>query len=198
MLNIAGPEYDFGTVVYAVLQDCEHRRRAFDDDEFESSVTTCAKQKLAQIKKAYDEFGGSAVYWDALEKEVLHAVVPQYIDPALEVTQLERNGFSVWRKGDLAARLAFALIGLIIGSLIVAIPWIPIFENIFAFALTIGGFMYPDLKRFMYERRYAKALNKLIADSAAYQQTANLHYMTATDIETSFQPSEPRKIDTTP
>lgn len=198
MLNIAGPEYDFGTVVYAVLQDCEHRRRAFDDDEFESSVMTCAKQKLAQVKKAYDEFGGSAVYWEALEKEVLHAVVPQYVDPALEITQLERNGFGVWRKGDLAARLAFALIGLIVGSLIILIPWIPIFENMFAFALTVGGFMYPDLKRFMFERRYAKTLNKLISDSATYQQTSNLHYMTATELESAFQPSEPRQLDDKP
>jgi hypothetical protein len=198
MLNIAGPEYDFGTVVYAVLQDCEHRRRAFDDDDFESSVMTCARQKLAQVKKAYDEFGGSAVYWDALEKEVLGAVVPQYVDPALEVTQLERTGFGVWRKGDLAARLAFALIGLVVGSIIIAIPWIPIVENMFAFALTAGGFIYPDLKRFMYERRYAKALNKLIAGSAAYQETANLHYMTTKELESAFQPSEPRKIDPAP
>ena len=198
MLNIAGPEYDFGSVVYAVLQDCEHRRRAFDDDQFESSVMTCAKQKLAQVKKAYDEFGGSAVYWEALEKEVLHAVVPQYVDPALEITQLERSGYGVWRKGDLAARLGYALIGLVVGSIIIAIPFIPIVENMFAFALTAGGFLYPDLKRFMYERRYAKALNKLIVDSATYQETANLHYMTTKELESAFQPSEPRKNDGAP
>lgn len=195
MLNIAGPEYDFGSVVYAVLQDCEHRRRAFNDEHFDGAVQVCAKQKLEQIKKAYAEFGGSAVYWEALEKEVLETVLPQYVDPALEMTQLERSGFGVWRGGELSARLVFALIGLLIGSVIIAIPWIPIFETMFAFALTAGGFLYPDLKRYMYERRFAKRLNKLIADSAAYQSSANLHYLTATDIERSFVPSEPRKLD---
>jgi hypothetical protein len=196
MLNIAGPEYDFGSVVYAVLQDCEHRRRAFDDDEFDTAIETCAKQKLAQIKKAYDEFGGSAVYWEALEKEVMHTAVPQYTGSALAMTQLERNGFNVWRGGDLPARLLFGLAGLIAGSIIIAIPWIPIFESVFAFALTAGGLMYPDLKRFMYERRYAVELNKMIGASAAYQQNANLHYATESDIRRSFEPSEPRQIDT--
>jgi len=195
MLNIAGPEYDFGSVVYAVLQDCEHRRRAFEDDHFEKSVKVCATQKLAQVKKAYDEFGGSAVYWEALEKEVLETVVPQYVDPAQEITQLERSGFGVWRGGELSARLIFALIGLVVGSIIVAIPWIPIFETMFAFALTVGGFMYPDLKRYTYERRYARKLNKLITDSDRYQSEAGLHYITATDIERSFSPAEPRKLD---
>jgi hypothetical protein len=195
MLNIAGPEYDFGSVVYAVLQDCEHRRRAFDDDQFERSVKVCATQKLAQIRKAYEEFGGSAVYWEALEKEVLETVLPQYVDPALEITQLERSGFGVWRGGELSARLVFALIGLIVGSIIIAIPWIPIFETMFAFALTVGGFMYPDLKRYTYERRYARKLNKLITDSDRYQSAAGLHYITATDIERSFAPAEPRKLD---
>ena len=28
MLNLAGREYDFGPVLFAVLQDCEHRRRS--------------------------------------------------------------------------------------------------------------------------------------------------------------------------
>src|SRR5207237_4211884 len=55
MLNIAGPEYDFGSVVYAVLQDCEHRRRAFDDDKFERWVKGSCMQKIAQIEKMYEE-----------------------------------------------------------------------------------------------------------------------------------------------
>ena len=60
-LNIAGPEYDFGSVVFVVLEECEHRRRGFDDDEAEcSELLRVARGKLAKIKKAYDEFGGVA------------------------------------------------------------------------------------------------------------------------------------------
>ena len=38
MLNIAGPEYDFGSVVFVVLEECEHRRRGFDDDELDEQL----------------------------------------------------------------------------------------------------------------------------------------------------------------
>lgn len=195
MLNFAGPEYDFGSVVYAVLQDCEHRRRVFDDDHFERLVRSCAKEKLAQIKASFDEFGGSPLYWDALQKEVLDTVVPQYVPPAHAITKLERNAFDVWRQGDLVARFGFALVGLLIGSIIIAVPFIPIVENMFAFALTGAGFIYPDLKRFMYERRFAKTLNKLINDSAAYQESANLQYLTATDIRKSVEAPDGRRIE---
>ena len=76
MLNIAGADYDYAQVVYVVLQECEHRRRGFEDPSFEEEVRACATEKLTEIKAAYDEFGGSAAYWEALEKEVDEVVLP--------------------------------------------------------------------------------------------------------------------------
>ena len=92
VLNIAGPEYDFGSVVFVVLQECEHRRRGFESDELEFRMMKTAKEKLAQIKKAYDEFGGSPSYWKTLETEVLSTAMPQYIDAAPAVTERIRIG----------------------------------------------------------------------------------------------------------
>ena len=191
MLNIAGPEYDFGHVVFAVLQECEHRRRSVDDEEFEEAIVGCAREKLAHIRKAYDEMDGSASYWEALEKEVLQVAVPQYTTAALEMNQEERRFFGLFHQGDISARFLFALLGLLIGSVIIALPFVPIFEDLFAFALTVVGFMYPDLKRWMYERRYAKTLNRIIADAARYQADARLHYMTTEEITKSLTPSAP-------
>ena len=99
MLNIAGPEYDFGSVVFVVLQECEHRRRGFDDDEAEEQLLRVARGKLAKIRQAYDEFGGAPAYWKVLETEVLETAMPQYIDAAREMTALERSNFGVWRGG---------------------------------------------------------------------------------------------------
>jgi hypothetical protein len=191
MLNIAGPEYDFGHVVFAVLQECEHRRRSIDDEELKEAMAGCAREKLAHIRKAYEEMEGSASYWEALEKEVLQVAVPQYTATALEMNQEERHFFGLFRQGDLGARFLFALLGLLIGSVIIALPFIPIFEDLFAFALTVVGFMYPDLKRWMYERRYAKTLNRIIADAARYQADARLHYMTTEEITKSLTPGAP-------
>jgi hypothetical protein len=191
MLNIAGPEYDFGSIVFVVLEECEHRRRGFDDEELEEQLLATARAKLAKIKAAYDEFGGSPAYWQSLEKEVLETAMPQYVDAAREMNALERSKFGVWRGGDPAARFAFALGGLVLGSIIIELPFIPIFEAMFAFGLTGLGFVYPDLKRYTHERRHMKVLNRLVTDAAAYQQNARLHYMTTTDIRESFTLNEP-------
>jgi hypothetical protein len=187
VLNIAGPEYDFASVVFVVIGECEHRRRGFERDELEFRLMEAAKAKLKKIKEAYDEFGGSTAYWQALEKEVLQTAMPQYIAAAEDMNELERKSFGVWRDGDPAARTIFGLGGLVVGSMIKALPFIPTIENIFVFALAIAGFLYPDLKRYTHERRHVKMLNRLVSDAAAYQANAKLHYMTTTDIRQSFQ-----------
>ena len=186
MLNIAGPEYDFGSVVFVVLEECEHRRRGFDDDEAEEELLRVARAKLDKIKKAYDEFGGSPAYWKVLETEVLETAMPQYIEAARQMTALERTNFGIWRGGDPAARFAFALGGLLIGSMLIALPFVKIVEAMFAFALAGLGFIYPELKRFTHERRHFKLLNRLVAEATQYQNNAKLHYMTTSEIRESF------------
>jgi hypothetical protein len=189
VLNIAGPEYDFGSVVFAVLEECEHRRRGIDDADLAERLMTAASVKLAKIKEAYDEFGGSAAYWESLQREVLETAMPQYVDGARAMNALERNSFGVWRGGDPAARAAFGLGGLIVGGFVKALPFIPSIENVFVFLLAGAGFMYPELKRYTHERRHVRLLNRLVADATRYQQNARLHYMTMTDIRESFATS---------
>jgi hypothetical protein len=192
MLNIAGPEYDFAQVLFAVLQECEHRRRGIEAESIDHDLRVIARQKLATIKAAYDEFGGSAQYWQDLEKEVLDTALPQYIPAAADMNEMERNGFGVFRRGDPAARLILALGGLLIGSVIIALPFIPIVEDLFAFALTGVGFFYPDIVRFTHERRHVRLLNRLVADADRYQANAKLHYMTTQQIRESFAPPSVR------
>lgn len=90
MLNTAGWDYDYGQVVYAVLQECEHRRRSSDDADFDHDVEKAASEKLTRIKAAYDEVGGTPEYWAALEKEVLDVVVPQYANAARHMNEIGR------------------------------------------------------------------------------------------------------------
>lgn len=189
MLNIAGPEYDFAQVLFAVLQECEHRRRGIEGESIDRELRAIAAEKLSSIRAAYNEFGGSPQYWQDLEKEVVDTALPQYIPAAADMNEMERNGFGVFRRGDPAARLIFALGGLLIGSLIIALPFIPIVEDLFAFALTAVGFFYPDIVHFTYERRHVQLLNRLVADAGRYQTTAKLHYMTTKQIRESFSSS---------
>jgi hypothetical protein len=194
MLNLAGPEYDFAQVLFAVLQECEHRRRSLSDDELEDELRKVASDKLARVKASYDEFSGSAVYWKELHKEVTETALPQYIDAARAMSSLERNGFGVFRGGDPASRFLFALSGLVIGSVIIALPLFPIVEDLFAFSLTALGFVYPDIVRYSAERRYARELNRLVVEAGRYQSNAKLHYMTTDQIKQSFQPGDPPRL----
>ena len=191
MLNIAGPEYDFGNVVFAVLQECEHRRRGFDDEELDQQLIATARKKLGKIKAAYAEFGGSPTYWEALETEVLKTAMPQYMVAAREMNALERGKFGVWRGGDPLARIAFALGGLLLAVLLFFVPYVRMFEAAWMVTLAATGFFFPDIKRWTHERRHTKLLNRLVAEAAGYQQNSKLHYMTTTDIRESFALNAP-------
>jgi hypothetical protein len=177
MLNLAGSSYDYGNVLFAVLQECEHVRRGLLPNEAEARLREAARAKLAEIHVSYEELGGTAPYWNDLEREVLEVTLPQYLPAAAEQTRLERCSYDLWRQGDPAARAAFTLLGLILGGLIVLAPFIPIWEDAFAFVLAVAGFLYPEIKQLFFDRRHARFLNRLIVQAEKYQKDSRLHYL---------------------
>jgi hypothetical protein len=181
-LNLAGPSYDFANVLFAVLQECEHRRRGLLAHEAERDLYEVARAKLEQIHRSYLENGGTADYWRDLEKEVLATAMPQYVAQAIEETRLERTNYDLWRRGDPVARATWALGALVLGALIVLLPFIPIAEDTFAFLLALAGLFYPEIKRVHYHLRHTRALNRLIADAEAYQRNRRIHYTTEAEL----------------
>jgi hypothetical protein len=183
MLNVAGPSFDFGNVLFAVLQECEHVRRALLPNEAQGRLTEAARRKLAEIHESYLENGGTPAYWEELEREVLETSLPVYIPDAVEQTRLEKSGYDVWRRGDAAARALFALGGLALGGLIVAAPFIPIWEDAFAFVLAVGGLLYPEVKQLVADFRHSRQLNRMIAEAEKYQKNARIHYVSDARLE---------------
>ncbi len=181
-LNLAGPSYDFANVLFAVLQECEHRRRGLLAHEAERDLYEVARAKLEQIHRSYLESGGTADYWKDLEREVMATAMPQYVAQAVEETRLERTNYDLWRRGDPVARATWALGALALGGLIVLLPFIPIFEDAFAFFLAFAGLFYPEIKRVHYHFRHTRALNRLIADAEAYQTNRRIHYTTEAEL----------------
>lgn len=177
MLNLAGPSYDYSNVLFVVLQECEHQRRALLPNEAEARLREIARAKLAEIRESYEECGGTAGYWQNLEREVLETALPQYGPAAVEQSRLEKSNYDLWRQADPAARAAFGLLGLLIGGLIIAIPWLPIFEDAFAFVLAAAGFLYPEIKKMAFDFRHARLLNRLIAQAEKYQKDERIHYV---------------------
>jgi len=181
-LNLAGPSYDFGNVLFAVLQECEHRRRGLLANEAERGLYEVARAKLEQVHRSYLESGGTPDYWRDLEREVLETAMPQYVAAAIEETRLERTNYDLWRRGDPLARACWALGALALGGLIVLLPFIPIFEDSFAFLLAAAGLFYPEIKRAHFQLRHTRALNRLIAGAEAYQTDRRIHYTTDAEL----------------
>ena len=179
MLNLIGSEFDIGNMVHSVLADCEHRRRAMPDEDFASALQENAQKKLAASREAFEAAGGDPSHWQTVEEEVLHTALPQYVRIAERQNHLERTHYEVWRNGDLAARLTFALGGLVIGGIIVAVPFIPIFVDAFAFFLALCGWFYPELKKLFYDIRYTRELNAILEEASEFNTQRSLDLMLA-------------------
>jgi hypothetical protein len=188
MLNLAGREYDFGPVLFTVLQEGEHRRRSLPADDAEAAVklSEIARQKLAEIEPCYQEAGGTPGYWRELETEVLETALPQYAMAAAAQTRLELASYGLWRQGDPVSRLALGLAALAVGGLIVKAPFIPIFENAFAFALAGAAFFYPEIKRLVFDWRYSRLLNRLVVQAETYQHR-QLPYVSEAALEAELR-----------
>ncbi len=175
MINLAGSSFDFGNVLFAVLQECEHQRRALLPTEAEGKLREIAARKLAEIRTSYEEAGGLPSYWQTLEREVMVASLPQYVIHAIEQTRLEQSNYDLWRRGEPASRVAYALAGLVVGGLIWYVPFIPIWEKWLAPALAGVGFIYPELRRWVFDLRHIRTMNRLVAHAEKYQKDRRLH-----------------------
>jgi hypothetical protein len=177
MLNLAGSSYDYGNVLFAVLQECEHNRRALLPNEAAGRLQGIARAKLAEIRESYEECGGTATYWEQLEREVLETALPQYIPAVIEQNRLEKSNYDLWRQGEPWVRIAFGLLGLLIGILVVLIPQIPITDKAITLVLAALGFLYPEIKKAVFDYRHTRLLNRLITHAEKYQKDQRLHYV---------------------
>jgi hypothetical protein len=120
-------------------------------------------------------------------------LLPRYARLAEQENALAAREYGLWRGGDLVARGAFALAGLVLGAAMVAIPWIPIYEKWFPWALFILGPFIPDAYVFWYRRKHAKKLDQLVVDLAREGATLDA-YRPLSEVQRSLgfdAPAEP-------
>jgi hypothetical protein len=149
-------EFSAEAVTLEVLAHLERRRLAIVADDGQTRAEVDAA--LVPIEKAYAEAELPPAYLQALLTEIRETVPARWRAGAERFTALERADFRLWRGGDPVARLTYVLGGLVLGGLIVAAPFIPIWEKWFPFALAVGGWWLPSLQVRWHRRRYAQAL----------------------------------------
>ncbi len=166
-------EFSAGAVATEVIGHLERRRPALVGDVTQTAIEV--RGVLDTVRRTYAESELPLGYFAALEKEIVDVVPMEWQRVAGPYTRLEQTGFGSWRGGDLTARLTYVLAGLVLGGLIVWLPFVPIWEKWFPFALSGAAFFFPDATRLWHRRRYARQLGAIIASLARAQPALDKH-----------------------
>jgi len=146
------------------------------DDQAASLLTREADEALGQMEKQSLELGVDVPkHWKRAREVVGTVLVPRYLALAKAENEAAANEYGLWRGGDLIARGCFALLGLVLGALLVWIPWIPVYEKWVPWALFVLGPFLPDAYLWWYRRKYEKKLQALVADLAREGETLDAY-----------------------
>ncbi len=146
------------------------------DEEARSLLQREAEEALEQMEKQCCELGIDVPrHWKRAREVVKSVLLPRYLALAKAENAAAANDYGLWRGGDLIARGAFALFGLVLGALLVWIPWIPIYEKWVPWALFVLGPFLPDAYLWWYRRKHEKKLDKLVEDLAREGETLDAY-----------------------
>ena len=161
-------EFAARKVAREVIEHLERRRADIADDE--GAVRAEVERALAPVREAYRESALPPAYFAALEQELTEMVPRHWHAAAAPFTAVERRAFGSWRGGDVYARVAYVFLGLLVGGLCVKLPFIPIWEKWFPFALAGAAWWLPDAQAAWHRRRYARRLGGIVSDVGSRQR----------------------------
>jgi hypothetical protein len=172
-------EFSAQQVTLDVLSHLERRRASIVGDE--GLIKAEIDKALEPVRASYKESELPPAYLVALEGEI-HATVPaKWTSLARRYTALEQRDYGLWRGGDVISRITYVFLGLLVGGLCVALPFIPIWEKWFPFLLAGLGWWLPNAQIALQKRRYARALGGIAREVGGAQHQLDRH-MTVDDL----------------
>jgi hypothetical protein len=178
-------KYGFAAIGEHLVSLFEVRRPAIArfDAEAVSLFRREADGALAQMEQQSRELGfDHPRHWARAREMVENVLIPRYFKLAQSENEAAAKEYGLWRGGDLVARGAFALVGLVLGALLVWIPWIPVYEKWIPWALFVLGPFLPDAYLWWYRRKHERKLLALVEDLAregasldAYRPLSEMH-----------------------
>lgn len=166
-------EFSAEKVAVDVLRHLERRRPEIVADE--ALVRQEVERALEPVRASYRESELPAPYLQALVDEVTATVPARWRSLAQRFTDLERRDFGLWRGGDVVARVTYVFVGLAVGGLCVAAPFIPIWEKWFPFLLAFLAWWLPTAQVALAKRRYARALGEMARQVGSAQRELDRH-----------------------
>jgi len=133
--------------------------------------------ELAELRARFFELFDDRAHWDRLERSLREDAFTRYCAAAEKQTALEQAGYGIWRGGDLLSRIVLGAAGLVAGAFIARAPFIPLptSADLVVMGLALGTPALPDLQVWLYQRRYRKALAKIVEDMAVAAQQHRLY-----------------------
>jgi hypothetical protein len=112
---------------------------------------------------------------------VRKVVVPGWVRLATRFTSRERNGFyGLAEPLHGVERALWAALGMGIGFLVVWAPFIPLWSKEWVLPFTVGGLVFPELRRWFSFRNYEGELNQLVTKADSEIARVDLAYLTET------------------
>jgi hypothetical protein len=147
------------------------------NEKAQEHIRSLFESELAQMKRQFFELFDDSAYWEKVERTLLDVCLPRYCALAQKQTELERRDYGLWRGGDLIARGAYAAAGLLVGIIMVKLPFIPIPQtwDLFAFVTMLAGPFVPDAQIWWYRRRHRKELEAIVADMQQAEEQLRLY-----------------------
>lgn len=110
---------------------------------------------------------------------VRRVVLPAYVRLALRYTRRERNGFYALPDPlHGVERLLWAVAGMAAGGFVVWAPFIPLWSKEWVLPFTVGGLLFPELRRWLSSKRYEEGLNDLVERTDREILRVDLAYLT--------------------
>jgi len=176
--------------VDSLLQSFENHRAGIPDEQLGTGVEEAfflelynkevprLRSMIHDQELALTEPSRAAFFRD-VDAYVRQVVVPAYARVAGRFTKDERNDFYLTPESlHGLERLGWATAGMLLGIFIVWAPFIPLWSKEWVLVFAVGGFVFPNVRRYFALRRYESALNGLVvrADDEIWRK--DLAYVT--------------------
>ena len=114
-----------------------------------------------------------------VDELVRKVVLPGWVRLASRFTPRERNGFyGLAEPLHGVERALWAFLGMGIGFLVVWAPFIPLWSKEWVLPFTVGGLVFPELRRWFSFRTYERELNEVVSRADREIARIDLAYLT--------------------
>ncbi len=114
-----------------------------------------------------------------VDELVRKVVLPGWVRLASRFTPRERNGFyGLAEPLHGVERALWALLGMGLGFLVVWAPFIPLWSKEWVLPFTVGGLVFPELRRWLSFRAYERELNEVVSRADREIARIDLAYLT--------------------